>query len=58
MVKYSISNKLHVSNKTEYLNFHIFIMITVINESRKLTKHISCKFECKVNGRKCNWNQK
>ena len=28
-------------------------MITGINESRTLTKHISCKFD----GRKCNLNQ-
>ena len=32
-------------------------MITGINESRTLTKHISCKFEYKFDGRKCNLNQ-
>ena len=35
-------------------------MITGINESKTLTKHISCKCKCKFDGRKCNshknWN--
>ena len=34
-------------------------MITGINKSRKLIKHMSCKCECKYDGRKCklyqNW---
>ena len=29
-----------------------------ITESRALTKHISCKYECKFDGRKFNLNQK
>ena len=29
-------------------------MIAGINESKILTKHISCKCECKFDGRKCN----
>ena len=33
-------------------------MITEINESKILTKHISCEFKCKCYGRKCNSNQK
>ena len=33
-------------------------MITGINESKTLTKHISCKCKCKFDGRKCNSNQK
>ena len=32
-------------------------MITGINESKILTKHISCEFECKVDGRKYNSDQ-
>ena len=32
-------------------------MITGINESKISTKHISCKCECKFNGRKSNSNQ-
>ena len=42
-----LSNKLYVPNKTEDLN-----------ESRILTKHISCECKCKLNGRKRNLNQK
>ena len=33
-------------------------MITETNESNTLTNHISCKFKCKFDGRKCNFNQK
>ena len=29
-------------------------MITGINESKILTKHISCKCKCKFDDRKCN----
>ena len=36
-------------------------MITGINESKTLTKHISCECKCKLDGRKCYsnkwWNQ-
>ena len=32
-------------------------MITRINESETLTKHISCECKCKFDGRKCNSNQ-
>ena len=33
-------------------------MVTGINEPKTLTKHRSCKCECKFGGRKCNPNQK
>ena len=33
-------------------------MITEINKKRTVTKHISCKLECKFDGRKCNFSQK
>ena len=36
----------------------VFNMITRINESKPLTKHISCECKCKFDGRKCNSNQK
>ena len=39
------SNKVCVPNKTEELNLSAFNIITGINESKTLTKHISC--ECK-----------
>ena len=32
-------------------------MITVINESKTLAKHISCECKCKFDGRKCNSDQ-
>ena len=32
-------------------------MTTGINESKKLTKHISCKCKCKFDGTKCKSNQ-
>ena len=47
-----------VPNEAEDLNFHVFNLIKGTNESRTLTKHISCKCECKFDGRKCNLSQK
>ena len=32
-------------------------MITGINESRILTKHILCESKCRFHGRKCNSDQ-
>ena len=32
-------------------------MITEINESKILAKHVSCQCKCKFDGRKCNSNQ-
>ena len=42
---YDLSNTICVPNKTADLNLCIFNMITEINESKALTKHISC--QCK-----------
>ena len=53
-----LSNKLCVPNKTENLNLRVFNMITEINKSQTLPKHVSCKCKCKFDGRKCNSNQK
>ena len=39
----NLSNKVCVPNKTE-----VFNMITGINESKTLTKHISCKCTCNL----------
>ena len=44
--------------QTEDLNLSIFNKITGINESKTLTRHISCKSKCKFVGRRCNSNQK
>ena len=49
-----LSNKVCVPNKTEDLNLSMFNMITVINESKTLTKHISGEGKCKFDGTKCN----
>ena len=32
-------------------------MITGINESKTLTKHILCECKCKFDGKKCNSDQ-
>ena len=42
-----LSNEVCVPDKTEDLSLSIFNMITGINESKTLTKHISCKWKCK-----------
>ena len=47
-----LSNKVCVPNKTEDLNLSVFNMITGINESKTLTKHISCEFKCKFDEQK------
>ena len=43
------------SKKTKDLNIHVFKRN---NESKLLTKDISCECKCKFNGRKCNSNSK
>ena len=48
-----LSKKVCVPNKTENLNLSVFNMITIINESKTLTKFVSCKCKCKFDGRKC-----
>ena len=53
-----LSNKLCVPNQTEDLSLSVFNMIAGINESKILTKHISCECKCKFDGRKCSSNQK
>ena len=45
-----LSNKVCVRNKTEDLDISMFNMITGINESKTLTKHISCKCKCRFDG--------
>ena len=43
------------------LNLSVLSMITEINESKTLTKHLLCKYKCRFHGRKCNsdqwWNE-
>ena len=52
-----LSNKVCVPNKTEDLNLSVSTMITGINESKKLTKHLLCECKCRFDGRKCNSEQ-
>ena len=48
------SNKVCIWNKTDALNIHVFNIITGKNESKNLTKDLSCKCKCKFDGRKCS----
>ena len=43
--------------KSEDLNRSEFNMVTGKNQSKTLTKHISCECKCKFDGRKCNSSQ-
>ena len=47
-------NKACIPNKTEDLNLSMLNMITGINESKTLTKHISFKCKCRFDRTKCN----
>ena len=53
-----LSNRVCIPNKTEDLSLHVFNMITGINESKTLTKHILRKCKCKFDSRIFNSNQK
>ena len=50
-----LCNEVFSPNKTEDLNLSVLNVITGINESETLTKHISCKCKCRCNS-KCNVN--
>ena len=52
-----LPNKVCLPNKTDDLNLNMFNMITGINESKTLTKHISHECKCKFDGIKCYSNQ-
>ena len=53
-----LSKQVCVSNKAEDLNLNVFKIITgIINESKTLTEHISCKCKCKFDERKYKSNQ-
>ena len=52
-----LSTRVCAPNETKDLSFYVFKMITRINESTTVTKHISCKFECKIDSKKCNSSQ-
>ena len=48
------SNKVCVPNKKEDLNLSMFNMITGIDESKTVSKHISCECKCKTDRTKCH----
>ena len=52
-----LSNKVCVRNKTEDLNRSVFNMITGINGSKTLIKHISSEHKCKFDRKKFNSDQ-
>ena len=45
-----LSNKVCVPNETKNLNLSVFNMITGTNQSKKLSKHISRQYKCKLDG--------
>ena len=47
-----LSNKIYVPGKTEDLNLHIFNMITGMNESKTINKHVSWEYKRKDIGKK------
>ena len=46
-----LSNKACLPNKTEDLNLSVFNMITGLNESKTLIKHVSYEGKCRFNGK-------
>ena len=53
-----LSDGVCVPNKRKYLNMLGFNVITEISGSKTLTKQVSSKLKCGIDGRKCNSNQK
>ena len=51
-----LTNRVFIPNKSEDLNLSVLNMITGINDSKILTKHI-CECKCRFDGRKCNSDQ-
>ena len=52
-----LSYNVCVPNKTKDLNLSVFNVITRVNKSKTLAKHISCECKCRFYGRKCNSDQ-
>ena len=53
----NISANARVPSKTKDVNVKGVNMITIINEAKTLSKHISCKCKCKFDAIKCSSNQ-
>ena len=49
-----ISGRICTPNKTEDVNLNVFNLIIRTNEQKTIIKHISCKYNCKSGGKKCN----
>ena len=49
-----LSPKIFVPKKTKDINVKGFNMKTNKNESKTMTKHISCDFKCEFNSITCN----
>ena len=47
-----LSSKICVPGNTEDVNLNVFNIVTRINESKSLIKHISCGCKCKFDGKK------
>ena len=54
----NLSHKECNTNKIEGLNLSVFNIMAALYMLKIVTKHISCKCQCKFDGRKCNSNQK
>ena len=52
-----LSNKIRVPNKIDDLNLSMIDMIKGINESKTLTKYISCQCKCRFDERVCSSDQ-
>ena len=46
-----LSDRVCVPNKTEDLSLHVFDMVAGKNESKTLSKYISCEYKYKLDGR-------
>ena len=50
--------RIYVPNNVSDMNLKVFHLIKTINDSKSLTKHISCECRCEFDSRKCNLKQK
>ena len=52
-----MSNNVCFPNETEDSNLSVFNLISGMNESKTLTKHISWECKCRFDEKKCNSDQ-
>ena len=53
-----MTSKISVPDKTKCVNVKVFNMLTKINETKQLIKHVPCDFKCEFNSTACNSNKK